>query len=89
MLRKANPEIARGEYKALSISDSKVGGFISTYEGSSVLVLHNTTSSAKTIDISALTDVPFSKLSGVIGMEDASMEGTVVTLGSQTSCVLR
>ncbi|MBR3032462.1 MAG: hypothetical protein IKH92_05530 [Clostridiales bacterium] len=89
MLRKANPEIARGEYKALSIQDSKVGGFISTYEGSSVLVLHNTTGSEKSVDLSTVTDIPFSKICGVIGMEDASMDGTVITLGAQTSCVVR
>ena len=86
MIRKANPAIARGEYHAVAVPDSNVGGFTSTYEGKTVLVLHNTTLSAKTIDISQFGS--FTELRAFIGVEDASLDGTMLTLGAQTSAVL-
>ena len=54
MIRKANPEIARGEYTALKVSGSKAGGFISVYDGEAVMVLHNTTTAEVKIDLSTL-----------------------------------
>ena len=89
MIRAANPEIARGEYKALSIPDSKLGGFTSTWNGNTVCVIHNTTLSEKTLDLSEVTELPFDTLSAAIGMGGASLDGGVLTLGSQTSVVLR
>ena len=89
MIRKANPEIARGEYKALRVPDSKVGGFTASWNGSTVLVLHNTTGSAVTLDLKKLTDHEFSAIRAFIGQEEASLEGTVLTLGVQTSVVLK
>jgi glycosidase len=89
MARKANPEIGSGEYKALRLSDTKVGGFISTLDGSSKMVLHNTTLSKQTIDLSTLTQLEISGLAGVFGAEDAQLEGSVLTLGSQTSVIIR
>ena len=86
MIRRANPEIARGEYEAYSVPGSKVGGFFAVYDGSTVLVLHNTTLSAATVDLSGLG---VSELRAVIGVEDASLDGTTLTLGAQTSVVLR
>ena len=86
MIRLANPEIARGEFTAYSVPDSKVGGFFASYEGSTVLVLHNTTLSAATVDLS---DLGVSELRAVIGVEDASLDGTTLTIGAQTSVVLK
>ena len=54
MIRNANPEIARGEYTALKVSGSKVGGFISVYNGEAVMVLHNTTGTEMKVDLSKL-----------------------------------
>ena len=93
MIRKANPEIARGEYSALPFSGTKVGGFISTWNGSRVCVLHNTTVSAVTVDLSEVTDVSFDTLAAVIGYgqgeAEAALEGSVVTIPPQSSVVLR
>ena len=86
MIRKANPAIARGDYHAVSVEDSKIGGFTSTYEGKTVLVLHNTSGSAKTIDVSQFGN--FTELRAFIGIEDATLSGTTLTLGAQTSAVL-
>ena len=89
MIRSANPEIARGDYTALNVTDSKVGGFIARWNGSAVCVVHNTTLSKKTIDLSQLTSEQFTTLAAVIGQEDATLDGTLLTIGSMTSVVLR
>ena len=88
-IRQANPEICRGVYTALRFQDTKLGGFTATLDGKSVCVLHNTALSAITVDLSAVTDLQFSEISAVIGQEDASLDGSTVTLGSMTSVVLR
>lgn len=89
MIRSANPEIARGDYTALNNTESKVGGFVARWNGSAVCVLHNTTISAKTVDLSKLTSERFTVVAAVIGQEDAALDGTQLTLGSMTSVVLR
>ena len=86
MIRHANPEIARGEYKAYAVPDSKIGGFFATYEGSTVLVLHNTTLSTAAVDLSGLG---VSELRAVIGADGASISGTTLSIGAQTSVVLK
>lgn len=87
MIRKANPAIARGEYKSVSIQGSAtVGGFTSTWQGTTVLVLHNTGSAAATVDLSKIGS--FSTLRAYIGMGKATLSGTTLTLEGQTSVVL-
>ena len=51
-------------------------------------VLHNTSGSAVTVDLSDVTDVPFTRINAAIGAGTAALDGTVLTLGSQTSVVL-
>lgn len=89
MIRKANPEIALGDYKPLSFADTKVGGFLATYDGKTVAVLHNTTENPQTVDLSTATDVQFSGVVAYAGVGSASLDGTVLTLEGQTSAVLR
>ena len=89
MIRKANPEIARGDYQALNIPDSKLGGFIASYEGSSVCVLHNATTEPITVDLAQVTDLPLKEICAAIGMGEAKLEGTSLTVDGQTSVVLR
>lgn len=95
MIRKANPEIAAGDYEALKFTDTKVGGFVSTYEGSSVCVIHNTTTSEQTVDLATVTSLSFTNVEAAVGYNDgtfentATLEGTKLTLSPQTSVVLR
>lgn len=89
MIRQANPEIARGEYHALAFTSTKVGGFTATWNGSTVAVIHNTTDKEQTVDLSAVTDISFAALAAYAGNGQATLEGTVLTLGPQTSAVLR
>ncbi|MBQ6430594.1 MAG: hypothetical protein IJJ99_01770 [Oscillospiraceae bacterium] len=89
LIRSANPEIARGDYTALNVTDSKMGGFVATWNGSSVCVLHNTTLTAKSVDLAQLTSEQFNAIAAVVGQGGATLEGTVLTLDSMTSVVLR
>ena len=88
MIRNAFPEIAMGDFKALRLNDTKVGGFTASLEGSTVIVLHNPSGSSQTIDLKSLGLEP-EKLCAVIGIEDAVLDGTVLTIGGQTSVVLK
>ncbi len=86
MIRSANPEIARGEYVALALK-GKMGGFTATWSGSTVCVLHNTTKDAAAVELSELGN--FDTISAVIGLGDATLSGTTLTVSGQTSVVLR
>ncbi len=86
MIRAANPEIARGEYTALSLGD-KMGGFTATWQGSTVCVLHNTTTRTISVELADLGD--FAAIAASIGMDTATLDGTTLTVGPQTSVVLR
>ncbi len=88
-IRQANPEIARGDYTALAFEGTRLGGFISTLDGQSVCVLHNTTGNEVTADLAEVTSLRFSGVSAVIGQGSAALDGTTVTLGPGTSAVLR
>ncbi len=89
LLRKANPEIARGDFTPVAIPDSKAGGFISDWQGSRVLVLHNPGTKAVTLDLSAMELSEFTVLNGFVGMGSALLENGVLTLDAQSSAVLR
>lgn len=99
MIRKANPEIARGKYAPLVCPDTKLGGFTCTWEGKTVAVLHNTTQRMITIDLSTVTDHTFTEIAASISADmswiyeedaaPATLEGTLLTMIGQTSVVLR
>ncbi len=84
MIRKAYPEIARGTLKALSFANTKVGGYVCEWQGSTVVVLHNTTERTLSVPVdSALV------LCESIGAGSASLADGVCTLDGQTSVILR
>ena len=87
-IRKANPEIAYGEFTPLQLP-GKTGGFLSTWNGKTVAVIHNTTTDAVTIDLSAIEGVSFDTLATIAGLGGAKLEGTQLTIDAQTSVVLR
>ncbi len=90
MLRKANPEIARGTYTAVQIPESKLGGYIAEWNGKKVMVIHNTT--LRTIELD-LTEVAggegFTTLHAFIGVGEAALDGTLLRIEGQTSVILR
>ena len=88
LIRAAHPAIARGDYTAVEVPGTKLGGFVADWNGERVLVLHNTTLSSAELDLKALGLGDFTKLSAFIGVEEASLENGVLRLGGQTSAVL-
>ena len=88
-LRRSNPEIARGEYTPLAPKDTKLGGFISAWEGKSVCVVHNTTDESVSIPLADLGAEGFTALSASIGAGEAVLADGVLTLGGKTTAILR
>ena len=78
----------RGEYTALSFEGTKLGGFTASYAGTAVMVLHNTTGSAVTVNLADVTGLEITRINAAVGAGSAVLDGTVLTLDSQTSVVL-
>ncbi len=90
MLRKANPEIAAGTYTALSVPDSKLGGFTASWQGKSVMVIHNTTQRTIELSLDTVTGGSgFTVLHACIGVGGAVLEDGVLRIEGQTSVILR
>ena len=89
MIRNAYPEIARGEYKALKTSINYVGGFTSTYNDSTVCVIHNVATSEYEIDLSTLTNHTFNEIKVIVGVGNARFENNKLIIEGQTSVVLK
>ena len=91
-IRRRHPEIARGIYTSVNCNDKNLGGFLVTYEGVNLGIFHNTSQEELSIDLAAckaLEGVTFAQLCEVIGMGSAKLEGTVLTVGPQTSVILK
>lgn len=89
MIRKANPEIGRGEVKALSFEGAKQGGILCAWQGSSAAVLHNAGDAAWTVDLSSHSDLSGMQIEATAGVGGASLENGVLTLEGWTTVVLR
>ena len=90
MLRKANPEIARGAYTAVLIPDSKLGGYIAEWNGKRVMVIHNTTLRTIELDLTTVAGGEgFMALHACIGVGEAALDGTMLRIEGQTSVILR
>ena len=88
MIRKAFPEIAIGDYTALYFEGLKIGGFVAEYEGRKTCVIHNTSGSDMTVDLSEVLQDAVLELRVSVGLGEASLEGTELTIPAQTSAVL-
>ena len=93
MLRNANPEIARGEYKALPFANTKIGGFSATWEGKTVYVIHNTTTDSATVDLSNVISGDYAITAAIspegVAPGAATLYGTALSIGGQTTVILR
>ena len=88
-IRRANPEIARGEYTALTFEGTRLGGFVAEWNGSAVCVLHNTTAEPIMADLRHAGAGDFTVISAVIGEGGVTIDGDLLTLDGRTSVVLR
>ena len=90
MIRKANPEIARGYYTPIVFAGwYNFGGFLSTYEDSTVGVFHNTGEIEIIIDLSVYINFNFESISAYIGYGKAELSGQTLKISPFTSVVLK
>ena len=90
-IRHKYPAIARGSYKSLATAEKCFGGFLITYGDEELLLLHNTSNEEITFDlatIKGLEEHEIGKILDYIGMGNAKLKGTVLTLGPQTSVIV-
>ena len=91
-VRHKYPAIARGEYEAVSCGEKNVGGFLIEYEGKTTGLIHNTSTEDISIDMSKLNGFNgynFTEICDYVGVGEAKIEGSVLTIGGQTSVVLK
>ena len=89
-IRNANPEIARGDLTPL-VFDNYLGfgGFLSTYNNSTIGIFHNIFSQSITIDLSKYTTHSFDNLRSYVGEGKATLEGNTLTIEGYTSVILK
>jgi glycosidase len=91
-IRHRYPAIARGHYTALSGGHKNLGGFLVEYQGENLCIFHNTSTEELTLDLATckgLEGYAFTRLCDIIGVGNAKIEGTVLTLGPQTSVIIQ
>lgn len=88
-IRHRYPEIARGTYTVLKGGSRNLGGFRIDYQGEVTYLLHNNGQQEVTYDLSILEELSPDTICDFIGMGTASLEGSVLTLGPQTSVILK
>lgn len=86
-LRNKYKGIGRGTYTSLSISN-KLGGFKVEYNQETIAIIHNTTTDKLSVDISTL-GYSYTELKEIIGLGNATLNGTTLTIDGQTSIILK
>jgi len=87
-VRHKYPAIARGIYSVLKCGEKNLGGFSIEYGNETLGLFHNNSTAALSVDLSKLEGCSFTKICDFIGMADASIDGTVLTVGPQTSVIV-
>ena len=93
-IRHKHQAIARGTYKSVGTSEKNLGGFLVEYKGEKLLILHNTSATEEiTYDLSKSTDLGGftpTEICDAIGVSDTvKLDGTMITVGPQTSLILK
>ena len=91
-IRTRYPAIARGDYNAVTSSNKNFGGFWVEYQGEVIGIFHNTSGNTITIDITKCNGIDghtFAQLCEYVGMNGAKLEGNLLTIGGQTSVILK
>ncbi len=91
-VRHRYPAIARGAYDAVNCGLKNFGGFLIEYEGEMLALFHNTSTEEISFDLSdcaGIESVAITKICDSIGMGSAKLKGTILTVGPQTSVILK
>ena len=81
--------IARGQYTTLDCGSKNFGGFRIEYAGETLGLFHNNSTEEITYDLSQCKEVSFGQLCDFIGVGSASLDGTTLTVGPQTSVIVK
>ena len=79
------PQIARGDYSAITLDANGVGGFVIEFNGEKTCLLHNVSSEAVEIDLPE----GFATLCDFVGLGSAKLANGKLTIGAQTSVILK
>jgi glycosidase len=85
-IRHKYPAIARGLYTSLDCGEKNLGGFSIAFGEETLGLFHNNGTEPLSFDLSELG---FTQLCDFIGMADATLEGTLLTVGPQTSVIVK
>ncbi len=92
-VRNRYPAIARGDYSALTSSIKTFGGFKVDYQGESLYIFHNTAIEPMSIDLNECKGIEGwpegLSVCDFVGVGDATLEGSILTIGGQTSVIIK
>ena len=91
-IRHRYPAIARGDYKAISCGNSKLGGFLVEYNGEYLVIIHNTSANELTYDLTrcaALNGKNISTVCDYVGSGAAFMNGSLLTIPAYSTVILK
>ena len=86
--RNRHPQIARGKYTQLILDNTKVGGFVISYEDETILLIHNTAKETISIDLNKYVDESFNKIADQIGLGQATLKDGILEIGERTSVII-
>ena len=87
-IRHKYPAIARGTYTVVKGGSKNLSGFVIDYQGEQLVLLHNNSTGELSFDLSKL-EGSFTQICDFIGGGEAKLEGTILTVGPQTSVVIK
>lgn len=91
-IRNKHKAIGRGIYNSVGTSEKNLAGFLVDYQGEKLVIMHNTSTSEISYDLSECTDLDgytVKELCDFIGVGNAKLEGNILTIGAQTSVILK
>lgn len=91
-IRHKYPAIARGNYKAISCGNSKLGGFLVEYNGEYLVIIHNTSSMELTYDLTrcaALNGKGITQVCDYVGIGAGFMNGSILTVPAYSTVILK
>ena len=91
-IRHKYPAIARGDYKAISCGNAKLGGFLVEYNGEYLVIIHNTSGGELSYDLtrcSALSGKGIDEICDYVGTGKATLNGNLITVPAYTSIILK
>lgn len=92
-IRHKHSAIARGGYTSIGTAEKNLGGFLVEYDSEKLIILHNTSAvdelSYDLSECSALSGYTPSEICDIIGIGSARLEGSVITVGPQTSVIIK